>query len=179
MRAPPLRVVVTGFVGLVVGPALSCLHRRAPDPEPRRVPCDGATGWSPEAALYLQFSQSARVPIETVSFDEGILLWDAGGRVVPVLFAANEEGEVVVCPVGGLAPDASYGWTVGPFAAHPHQLEVPAFEYEGSWYFKTGPSTGEAVTADVAACRHAFTRVPAGGCEEDSGEAGDAGDSGP
>ncbi|MFZ5480974.1 MAG: hypothetical protein ACOZNI_29705 [Myxococcota bacterium] len=113
-----------------------------------RAPCEDAPAWDPHAPLLLRMMDP---PVETATFRAGIHVHDADGDEVPVLIAGDGDA-VWICPIGGLAPDADYTWTVAWEGTPANELPPPAFELEGTWSFHTAATSVLQPAADEGGC---------------------------
>ena len=123
---------------------LACMATSYPADE--RQPCDGESSWDPNRPLVLDWSHGGHgIPIDTPAFTEAISLIDASGGDVPLAAVEGGSGLVLLCPLGGLEPDADYTWSIEPFEdKSTNQATVPGFGQQGRWTFHT------AETADTA-----------------------------
>ena len=108
-------------------------------PEEERQPCDGESAWDPNRPLVLDWSYGSNgIPVDTPAFTEAVSLSDDAGSDVPLTAVEGGTGLVLLCPLGGLEPDASYTWTIAPFEdKSTNQATVPGFGQPGTWTFRT------------------------------------------
>lgn len=134
MRSRPS---LPGFLAIL---AASAAALATSYPLDQRTPCDGATDFDPNAPLALSWGISgAGVPVDTPTFRDGVTILDADGQAVEYDAIEGEWGQVLICPIGGLAPDSDYTWVVDRFEedASVNQAGVPYFQPFGSWSFHT------------------------------------------
>ncbi len=122
-------------------------------PEDIRDPCDGETDWDPNRPLLLSWGYSgAGVPVDTPSFTESVSLTGPDGAV-PFAVAQGDWGVVLLCPLGGLAPETEYTWDIGEFAdKSTNQATVPYFSHQGAWTFTTAAEAEWPLIEDAAGC---------------------------
>lgn len=116
---------------------LACMATSYPEDE--RQPCDGETDWDPNRPLVLEWGYSGSgIPVDTPAFTESIRLVDASGTPVALAAVEGDYGLVLLCPLGGLEPDADYTWSLDPVEdKSTNQAAVPGFGLMGSWTFHT------------------------------------------
>ncbi len=86
-----------------------------------RYPCRNDEAWDPGAPLVIHFDRSpGGVDVWAPGFADAISLKDDRGLAQPLLLYGDPEGNVLVCPQGGLLPSARYHWQVGPFPELAH-----------------------------------------------------------
>ena len=78
------------------------------------------------------------IPVDTPAFTESLRLVDASGAPVALAAVEGDYGLVLLCPLGGLEPDADYTWSLDPVEdKSTNQAAVPGFGLMGSWTFHT------------------------------------------
>ena len=110
-------------------------------PPDLRVPCDETPDWDPQRPLVLQWAVGS-VPDNPALLETGISLRSAGGETVPLEVVRASSSVVLVCPVGGLAPETDYVWKVGQWTdLGDHVHGVPSFGAEGTRHFTTAATS--------------------------------------
>jgi len=122
-------------------------------PEDIRDPCDGETNWDPNRPLLLDWGYAgAGVPLDTPSFIESVALTGPDGAV-PFAVTQGDGGMVLLCPLGGLAPETEYTWDIGAFADKSvNQATIPEFSQQGAWTFTTAADAAWPLIAADADC---------------------------
>ncbi len=107
----------------------------------RRYPCDEESAWDPNVPLFLHFeSDLNQMPIRSPAFRSGIRIYGPNGNEVESFVAEIGDGDVAICPTGGLTPGTQYTWTVGSFKTDSNNsVRPPSWSSwaQGVWSFVT------------------------------------------
>lgn len=124
-----------------------------------RFPCDGSADLSPSAVLYVHWfhawadpSGEPWVDLDAPGFHDSIRLVGPDEREVPLLWSLRRSGLLVLCPLGGLAPDSTYRWELDAVESSDNHVGSPSNDTWGAWHLDTGPADGLPVILDQAAC---------------------------
>ena len=135
-----------------------------------RYPCDGDHDWDASAPIWLHFADGLNLDPDPPGLLDGIRLMDPDGTTIQLVLASQDGGVIVACPVGGLEPETTYTWRVGPFHESHNHVQPP------SWHEETETSftTGQGWPTDPITTRADCEAVPAYGsssdpCAADSG----------
>ncbi len=135
-----LLIAVLGVVGTDAGT------------EDWRYPCDNQTDWDPAEPVYIHFGTQPYLDIGTPGLLHGIRLLDPEGSELQLALASHDRGLVTVCPVGGLAPETTYTWRIGPFHESTNHINPPHWSGETESEFTTGPGWPDAPIETAAGC---------------------------
>ncbi len=170
--APTLRTSCS-IAALLV--AVSGLVATSPlDDEDWRYPCDHHRGWDPAEPVYLHFAYEDVLDPATPGLLDGIRVTEPDGAQLELVLAPAEGGLVVVCPLGGLAPETTYRWAVGPFHESWNHVRPPVWNGTTFSEFTTGPGWPEETIDSYAECAaHPIPTASMGTCDGDTGGVGD------
>lgn len=117
-----------------------------------RYPCDGYGGWDPEDPVIVHFDREGLLDPDTPGLLDGIRLLDPEGGELQLVLATHEDGFITVCPVGGLEPQTTYTWRIGPFHESWNHVRPPHWSGETETWFNTGPGWPEDPITTQAQC---------------------------
>jgi hypothetical protein len=169
--ARTLRTVLSASALLLA--ALGMIATSPVEDEDWRYPCNGHDDWDPAEPLYLHFGLEDLLDPDTPGLLEGIRVMDPDGVQAQLVLATAEDGMVVVCPVGGLAPETTYRWAVGPFHESWHHVTPPL--WNGATYseFTTGSGwPGETIDNRAACAAHPLPKGMDESCVPDTAAGG-------
>ncbi len=135
-----------------------------------RYPCDGQGNWDPAEPLVVHFDREGRLDPDTPGLLDGIRLLHPDGGELTLVLATHDDGFVTVCPVGGLEPETTYTWRIGPFHDSWNHARPPHWAGETETWFNTAEGWPEDPIANRAACEAlpapSFVADP---CDDDTG----------
>ena len=117
-----------------------------------RFPCDGEASWDPNVPLFLHFDTEGSVPTRTPAFAEDLRVFTADNKEVEVFVADIGDGNVVICPDGGLEPSTEYFWIAGPFSSDSRNMATRSFESSQLRSFTTDDTSDNAPITSWSAC---------------------------
>jgi hypothetical protein len=141
-----------------------------------RFPCDGETTWDPNVPLFLHFGTDSAVPTRTPGFTADLRLFTEGDKEITIFVADIGDGNVVICPDGGLQPSTEYFWTAGPFSSTSGNTAFTEFADSGLRSFTTDDTSDNAGITSWSACSGVKASVyELLECEVDAPDSGDTG----
>ena len=142
MGGRSLRVGVSGVVLILASVSAIATRVYGPYDWDWRYPCDGTTGWSSGEPLYVHWAGEGRIEREGDAYASGIWLEDVQGREIELFWSPRDDGLLVLCPRGGLAPESSYRWYVAEQAQSGNHISLPPHDQGGFFTLVTGTSHG-------------------------------------
>ncbi len=167
--ATTLRTAISSVALLVAG--LGSVATTPDQDEYWRYPCDHEEGWDPSAPIYLHFAYEYDVDPDIPGLLDGIRLMDPEGTMVQLVLASHEGGIIVCCPVGGLQPETTYSWAVGPFHESWNHVQPPPWIGNTYSSFTTGPGWPQDTIDNYAECEaHPLPEGLDGDCSGDTAD---------
>jgi hypothetical protein len=147
--------------------ALGIVATKTGEDDDWRFPCDGQGGWDPAEPLIVHFDREGRLDPDTPGLLDGIRLLDPDGGELQLVLATHDDGLITVCPIGGLEPETTYTWRIGPFHDSYNHLRPPSWAGETETWFNTGPGWPDDPISSQAQCAElpppSFEGDPCGG----------------